>query len=104
MSQAITVRFESEKTVTGATHEALRRVAEHLGVSQNKAVHIAINRLYDDVFPGEVSQDMPTATELAFLQDRIPSDKDAKVVDSLSKIFPSASRKDLDAAMRSLGS
>jgi hypothetical protein len=96
--------MEPKNEVFCSSQEALRRVAEHLGVSQNKAVHIAINRLYDDVFPGEVSQDMPTATELAFLQDRIPSDKDAKVVDSLSKIFPSASRKDLDAAMRSLGS
>ncbi|MBU2741668.1 hypothetical protein [Acidithiobacillus albertensis] len=96
--------MEPKNEVLCSSQEALRRVAEHLGVSQNKAVHIAINRLYDDVFPGEVSQDMPTATELAFLRDRIPSDKDAKVVDSLSKIFPTATRKDLDAAMRSLGS
>ncbi|MBU2738716.1 hypothetical protein [Acidithiobacillus concretivorus] len=87
MTKAITVRFEEEKTVTGATHEALRRVSEHLGVSQNKAVHIAINRLYDDIFPDEVSHDMPTPAELDFLRDRIPDDKNAKVIDGLGKIF-----------------
>ncbi|MBU2839445.1 hypothetical protein HF670_07685 [Acidithiobacillus thiooxidans] len=72
-----------------ASAESLRLVAEHLGVSQNKAVQIAINRLYDDFFPDEVSHDMPTPTELAFLRDRIPCDNDAKVIDSLAKILQS---------------
>jgi hypothetical protein len=75
------------ETKNNASAESLRRVAEHLGVSQKKAVQIAINRLYDDFFPDEVSQDMPTANELAFLRDRIPCDNDAKVIDSLGKIF-----------------
>lgn len=38
------------ETKNNASAESLRMVAEHLGVSQNKAVQIAINRLYDDIF------------------------------------------------------
>ncbi len=99
MAQAITVRFEDEKTVTGATHVALKRVAEHLGVSQNKAVHIAINRLYDGLFPNKVSDDMPTNEELVILRGRLSNEGDAKVVDSLSKVFPPESRSRIDAGI-----
>ncbi|PKY11736.1 hypothetical protein B1757_02800 [Acidithiobacillus marinus] len=102
MAHAITIRFDNEKTVTGATHFALKRIAEHLGVSQNKAVHIAINRLYDQFFPEDVSHDMPTPEELAVVRGRIPDETSAKVLDSLSKVFTDSNHDHLDAGIARL--
>lgn len=100
MAHAITVRFDDEKTITGATHFALKRIAEHLGVSQNKAVHIAINRLYDQFFPEGVAHDMPTAEELAAVRGRVPHETSTHVVDSLSKVFADPQdRVRMDATM-----
>ena len=68
---------------TGATQVALKRIAEHMGVSQNKAVHMAINRMYDSLFPGEVAEDMPTEQELATANATIQRDQNAQVLDDL---------------------
>ena len=85
MKKAITVRFEGKRTVTGATQVALKRIAEHMGVSQNKAVHMAINRMYDSLFPGEVAEDMPTEQELGRAHSSITRDPHAQVLDDLGQ-------------------
>ncbi|MEB8476715.1 hypothetical protein [Acidithiobacillus ferriphilus] len=90
---ATTLRFSNERTATTATQVALERIAAHLGVSQNKAAHMAINFLYDELFPGEVNEDYPTPKAVH------PQIKSGTVVDSLSKLFPEHEREVADLAI-----
>ncbi|MCL4526412.1 MAG: hypothetical protein M1492_07955 [Gammaproteobacteria bacterium] len=83
MKTAMTVRFEEERTVTGATQVALKQIADHMGVSQNKAVHMAINRMYDSLFPEKVNHDMPTPQELVDAGALSNQDPSALVMDDL---------------------
>ncbi|MBU2816633.1 hypothetical protein HF282_03890 [Acidithiobacillus ferrooxidans] len=93
---ATTLRFSNERTATTATQVALERIAAHLGVSQNKAAHMAINLLYDELFPGEVNDDYPAM--LPVLQQNLPQGE-GTVVDSLSKLFPEEQREAIDRAI-----
>ena len=55
----------SFEDLAGSPEEtALQRLSDRLGVSRNQVIRMAINRLYDQFFPEEVSHDMPTAEEL----------------------------------------
>lgn len=92
---ATTLRFSNERTATMATQVALERITAHLGVSQNKAVQMAINLLYDDLFPDEVNEDYPTPGKCA----AHPEIKGGTVVDSLSKLFPEHEREAVDLAI-----
>lgn len=49
MSTSLVVRFADRVSPTQTTHERLKAVADHLGVSQNKAVHMAINALHEHI-------------------------------------------------------
>ncbi len=48
MATALVIRFADQVSPTATTHDRLKAMADHLGVSQNKAAHIAINRLYEE--------------------------------------------------------
>lgn len=45
--------------VSGTYRETIKKIAEKIGVSDLEAVHIAINRLYGDVFPEEIAAEFP---------------------------------------------
>jgi len=48
MPTSLVIRFADRVSQTQTTHERLKALADHFGVSQNKAAHMAINRLYDE--------------------------------------------------------
>jgi hypothetical protein len=58
MNQALLINFKQTDTAFGVRRDTLKAAAKKLGVSETSAVHIAINRLYADLFPA--SEDFPT--------------------------------------------
>lgn len=49
MSQSLLIRFAEQVSATETTSDRLKAIADHLGLSQNKAAHIAINALYNEI-------------------------------------------------------
>lgn len=72
MARAMTVRFSETRTKFGSTNQAIQKIADYLGVSQNKAIHLAINRLYDQCFPDEISPEYPTFRQRKSAEDFFP--------------------------------
>lgn len=58
MSESFKVEFSPE------SYESVKKIAEYLHVSEEKAVVMAINRLYRDLFV-EISEDPPTDEQIA---------------------------------------
>lgn len=48
----------------------LKQCAERLGVTETAAVHMAVNRLYVDLFPERVACDAPTDAQIAEVNAR----------------------------------
>jgi hypothetical protein len=51
MSNALLIRFSDKTTATEAERANLKEIAAKLGITETKAVHIAINRLHRDFYP-----------------------------------------------------
>lgn len=49
MPKSLLVRFADRVSATQTTADRIKTIADHFGVSQNKAAHIAINRLFDEI-------------------------------------------------------
>lgn len=47
--KTLVVRFSDRVSTMETTHQRLKEIAEHLGVSQNKAIQYAINKVYEDL-------------------------------------------------------
>lgn len=66
MSNALLIRFSDKTTATEAERAKLKEIAAKLGVTETKAVHIAINRLHRDFYPEQYAEasDLPTESQL----------------------------------------
>ncbi|MHB1954583.1 MAG: hypothetical protein ACYCOU_12625 [Sulfobacillus sp.] len=60
MNKALLIKFRNTDTPFGVRRETLKEVAEKLGVTETKAVHIAIGRLYAQLFDGGGDFDFPS--------------------------------------------
>lgn len=78
MSNALLINFKTITSVTGARRESLKAIADHLGVTETAAAHIAINRLYLQLFHGEAEYDFPTAEQLKEIDARLSTVKIVK--------------------------
>lgn len=70
MSNALLVRFSDATTATEVERKSLKEIAAKLGVTETKAVHIAINRLYRDLFREDREFDTPSEKELQILEGK----------------------------------
>lgn len=50
--------------------DTLKQCAERLGVTETAAVHIAINRLFAQIFPERISDDAPTDAQISEINSR----------------------------------
>lgn len=66
---ALLVRFNHQTSPTEATRARLKDLADRLGVSETRAVHIAINRLHRDLVDGRQDFDFPTAAQIKAEED-----------------------------------
>jgi hypothetical protein len=64
-NKPLLVRFKDKGSMLSASRDVLKQCAERLGVTETTAVHIAINRLYMQIFPERVAEEAPTDTQLA---------------------------------------
>ena len=60
MNKALLIKFRDTDTPFGVRRETLKEVAEQLGVTETKAVHIAINRLYTSLSGEDGDFDFPS--------------------------------------------
>lgn len=64
MANALLIHFSDKSGSLSARRETLKALAEKLGTSETKAVHIAINRLYIELTQGDIEYDFPTEEQL----------------------------------------
>ncbi|MHB1956517.1 MAG: hypothetical protein ACYCOU_22530 [Sulfobacillus sp.] len=60
MTQTLRIKFRDTDTPFGVRRETLKEIAEKLGVTETKAVHIAIGRLYASLTGGDGDFDFPS--------------------------------------------
>ena len=60
MTKALLIQFRDTDRPFAIRRETLKEVAEKLGVTETKAVHIAIGRLYSQLFDGDGDFDFPS--------------------------------------------
>lgn len=64
-NKPLLVRFKANTSMLSASRDTLKQCAERLGVTETAAVHIAINRLYMQLFPERIAEEAPTDAQLA---------------------------------------
>ncbi len=62
-----------------SNRDTLKQCAEHLGVTETAAVHIAINRLHMQLFPERIAEEAPTDAQIAEINARSTSGQDQVV-------------------------
>lgn len=73
VSQQIAFRYRSTDSATGVTRATAKRLAEHLGVDETQAIHLALHELAAKVLPQYEADDGPlTATQLKQIRKRAP--------------------------------
>lgn len=83
-NKPLLVRFKEGNSMLGASRETLKQCAEKLGVPETAAVHIAINRLYMQLFPERIADTAPADAQIAAQNTRnAPTDANP-VVNSVS--------------------
>ena len=53
-TKSLVVRFSDKISETETTHERVKAIADRLGISQNKAVHYAINLAHNQIIGQQV--------------------------------------------------
>ena len=66
-TKSLVVRFSDKISETETTHERVKAIADRLGISQNKAVHYAINLAHNQI----IGQQVGCITYLGAPQDAI---------------------------------
>jgi hypothetical protein len=73
VSQQIAFRYRSTDSATGVTRATAKRLAEHLGVDETQAIHMALHELAAKVLPQYEADDGPlTATQLKQIRKCAP--------------------------------
>ncbi len=79
-NKPLLVRFKENSSMLSASRDTLKQCAERLGVTETAAVHIAINRLYMQLFPERIAESAPTDAQIAEINARnTETDKDPVV-------------------------
>lgn len=83
MPRSLLLNFRKEQSQTGTDRDTLKQIAEKLGCSETMAAHMAINRLYRDLFTGNVAFDLPNDAELK-QADRAHEVQGGQIVDDIA--------------------
>ncbi len=69
----IAFRYRPVDSATGVTRETAKRLAEHLGVDETQAIHLALHELAAKVLPQYEADDGPlTASQLKQIRKLAP--------------------------------
>jgi hypothetical protein len=82
--QQIAFRYRAADSATGVTRETAKRLAEHLGVDETQAIHLALHELAAKVLPQYEPDDGPlTATQMRQIRKHAPQGSKRSVRSSL---------------------
>jgi hypothetical protein len=83
-NKPLLVRFKAGNSMLSASRDTLKQCAERLGVTETAAVHIAINRLYAQLYPERIADDAPTAAQIGEINAMNAATEKDPVVRSVS--------------------
>ena len=80
----IAFRYRSSDSTTGVTRDTAKRLAEHLGVDETQAIHLALHDMAVKLLPQYEADEGPlTATQMRQIRKRVPQGKKRSVRSSL---------------------
>lgn len=83
-ARQIAFRYRVSDSATGVTRETAKRLAEHLGVDETQAIHLALRELAVKTLPQYQADDGPlTAAQLRQIRKRAPKGGKRSVRSSL---------------------
>lgn len=84
LSPQIPFRYRNSDSPTGVTRETAKRLAEHLGVGETQAIHMALSQLASKVLPQYEQDDGPlSAAQVRQIKKVVPVAKKKSVRSSL---------------------
>lgn len=80
----IAFRYRAADSVTGVTRHTAKRLAEHLGVDETQAIHLALHELAVKLLPQYEADDGPLSTaQVRQIKARVPQRRHKSVRSSL---------------------
>ncbi len=85
----IAFRYRAADTTTGVTRDTAKRLADHMGVDETQAIHLALHQMAVKMLPQYETDNGPlTATQMRQIKKRAPQGKKRSVRSSLSEVQP----------------
>ena len=85
----IAFRYRAADTTTGVTRDTVKRLADHLGVDETQAIHLALHEMAVKMLPQYEADDGPlTAAQMRQIKKRAPQGKKRSVRSSLFEVQP----------------
>lgn len=85
----IAFRYRAADTTTGVTRDTAKRLADHLGVDETQAIHLALHDMAVKMLPQYEADDGPlTAAQMRQIKKRAPQGKKRSVRSSLFEVQP----------------
>ena len=75
MSNALLINFKSKASVAGARRDSLKVIADYLDITETAAAHIAINRLFLELFHRGAEYEFPTTKQIKWINDSLSTVK-----------------------------
>ena len=85
----IAFRYRAADTTTGVTRDTAKRLADHLGVDETQAIHLALHDMAVKMLPQYEADDGPlTAAQMRQIKKRALLGKKRSVRSSLFEVQP----------------
>ena len=85
----IAFRYRAADSTTGVTRDTAKRLAEHLGVDETQAIHLALHEMAVKLLPQYEADDGPlTAAQIRQIKRRVPQGKKKSARSSLFEVEP----------------
>ena len=85
----IAFRYRPVDSTTGVTRDTAKRLAEHLGVDETQAIHLALHDMAVKLLPQyEADDGQLTAAQVRRIKKRVPQGKKKSVRSSLFEVEP----------------
>ena len=89
IADQIAFRYRAVDTTTGVTRDTAKRLADHLGVDETQAIHLALHDMAVRMLPQYEADDGPlTAAQMRQIKKRAPQVKKRSVRSSLFEVQP----------------
>ena len=89
IADQIAFRYRAADTTTGVTRDTAKRLADHLGVDETQAIHLALHDMAVRMLPQYEADDGPlTAAQMRQIKKRAPQVKKRSVRSSLFEVQP----------------